>query len=79
MLPPYLRLKSEPDFPSVAFVTVCFIHNNILVGKLEVNRPLGKARRRWEIMSEDVDWMPLTQDRYQWWALVNTLMNLRVP
>jgi hypothetical protein len=27
---------------------------------------------------EDVDWMNLTQDRDHWWALVKTVMNLRV-
>jgi hypothetical protein len=26
-----------------------------------------------------VDWMQMAQDRDQWWALVNTVMNLRVP
>jgi hypothetical protein len=28
---------------------------------------------------EDVDWMHLAEDRDQWWVLVNTVMNLRVP
>jgi len=32
-----------------------------------------------EIGSEVVDWMHLTDDRDQWWALVNTVMNLQVP
>jgi hypothetical protein len=51
-------------------------------------RPLGKPRRRWEdnikmdikeIRSEVVDCMHLAQDRDQWWAVVSTVMNLRVP
>jgi hypothetical protein len=32
-----------------------------------------------EINREDVDWMPLPQDRNQWWAVMNTVMNLWVP
>jgi hypothetical protein len=32
-----------------------------------------------EIGWEAVDWMHLAQDRDQWWALVNMIMNLRVP
>jgi hypothetical protein len=28
---------------------------------------------------EDVDWIHMAQDKDQWWAVVNTIMNLRVP
>jgi hypothetical protein len=51
-------------------------------------RSLGRSRRRWEgnigmdfrkIGWEVVDWTHLAQDSDQWWALVNTVMNLRVP
>jgi hypothetical protein len=50
--------------------------------------PLGRPRRRWvdnikmdlrEIGFGDVDWINLAQDRDRWRALVNTVMNLRVP
>jgi hypothetical protein len=60
----------------------------ILVGKPEEKRPLGRPRRRWmdnikidlrEIVWDDVDWIDLAQDRDQWRALVNTVMNLRLP
>jgi hypothetical protein len=61
---------------------------NILVGRPERRRPLGRPRRRWEdninkdrskIGFGDVDWIHLVQDMDRWWALVNTVMNLRVP
>jgi hypothetical protein len=61
---------------------------NILVGRPEERRPLGRPRRRWEentkmdlgeIGFEDVYWIHLAQDRDRWRALVNTVMNLRVP
>jgi hypothetical protein len=59
-----------------------------MVGKPERKRPLGKPRSRWvdnikmdlrEIGWDDMDWIDLAQDRDQWWALVNTVMNLLVP
>jgi hypothetical protein len=60
---------------------------NILVGRPEGRRPLGRPRRRWEdsikmdlreIGFGDVDWIHLAQDRDRWRAVVNTVMNLRV-
>jgi hypothetical protein len=59
----------------------------ILVGKAEGKRPLGGPRRRWadsiimdlrEIGWDGMDRIDLAQDRDQWRALVNTVMNLRV-
>jgi hypothetical protein len=61
---------------------------NILVGRPEGRRPLGRPCSRWEdnnnmdlreIGFGDVDWIHLAQDRDRWRALVNTVMNLRVP
>jgi hypothetical protein len=61
---------------------------NILVGRPEGRRPLGRPRRRWEdnikidlreICFGDVDWINLAQARDKWRAVVNTVMNLRVP
>jgi hypothetical protein len=61
---------------------------NILVGKPERRRPLGRPRRKWEdnikmdlreIGFGDVDWIHWAQDRDRWRALVNTVMNLRFP
>jgi hypothetical protein len=58
------------------------------VGKPEGKRPLGRPRYRWvhnnkidltEIGWEGMDWINLAQDRDQWRALVNTVLNLRVP
>jgi hypothetical protein len=60
----------------------------ILAGKPEGGRPLPRSRRRWEdnmrvdfkeTVCEDVDWIHLAQDSDQWRAVVNTVMNLRVP
>jgi hypothetical protein len=61
---------------------------DILVGRPEGRRPLGRPRRRWEdnikmdlreIGFGDMDWIHWDQDRDRWRALVNTVMNLRVP
>jgi hypothetical protein len=60
----------------------------ILLGKPEGKTLLGRQRRRWadnvkmnlrEIGWDGVDWIDTAQDRDQWRALVNTVLNLRVP
>jgi hypothetical protein len=61
---------------------------NVLVGKPEGRRPLGRPRLRWEdnikmdlreIGFGDVDCIHLAQDRDRWRAVVNTAMSLWVP
>jgi hypothetical protein len=60
----------------------------LLVAKPEGRRPLGRLRRRWvdnirrdlvEVGWGDVDWIGLAHDRDRWRALVDSVLNLRVP
>jgi hypothetical protein len=60
----------------------------ILAGKLEGKKQLGRPRLRWadnikmdlrEIGWDSVEWIDVSQDTDQWKALVNTVMNIRVP
>jgi hypothetical protein len=60
----------------------------ILVGGPEGRKPLGRPRHSWENTIrmdlretgwKGVDWIHLAQDRDRWWAIVNTVMNLRIP
>jgi len=60
----------------------------VLVGKPEGKRQFGRPRRRWEnniktdlqeVGCGDMDWIVLAQDTDMWQALVNAVMNIRVP
>jgi hypothetical protein len=60
----------------------------ILMGKPEGKRPLARPRRRWvdnmkmdlsEVGWDGVDWIDMAQNRDQWRALLNTVLNIRVP
>jgi hypothetical protein len=60
----------------------------ILMGNPERKRQLGRPRRKWvnnikmnfrEIGWDGMGWIHLAQDRHQCRALMNTVMNLRVP
>jgi hypothetical protein len=61
---------------------------SLLVREPEGKRPLGRPRRRWinnikiDLLERGlsvVDWIGLTLNRYRWRALVNSVMNLRIP
>jgi hypothetical protein len=89
--PNIIRKIKSGSMRGVGHVTRMWEKRNayrILVGNPKGKRPLGSPRRRRvdnikielrEIGWDGVDWVDLAQDRDHWRALVNTVMNLRVP
>jgi hypothetical protein len=82
-------LTEMPVFMSLLVAYTIFVYYiyQILVGKPQEKRLLGRSRRRWkdnirmdlrEIPWEGVDWMLVAQDRVQWRFVVNMVMKLRV-
>ena len=60
----------------------------VLVGRPEGKRALGRPRLRWDdnikmdlqdVVWRGMDWIDLAEDRDRWRAVVNAVMNLRVP
>jgi hypothetical protein len=64
------------------------VYTGFLWGNLRVREPLARPRRRWEdnikmdpqeVGCEDIGWSELARVRDRWRALVNAVMNFRVP
>jgi hypothetical protein len=62
------------------------VHTGFWCGKIK--RPIGRPRRKWkdnmkmdlqEVERVGTDWIELAQDGDRWRALVNVVMNFRVP
>jgi hypothetical protein len=88
--PSIIRNQVEEDEMGKSCITNVDKRNayRLLVGKAEGKRPLGIPRRRWvdnirmdlrEVRWGDVDWIGLAQYKNRWRALVNSVLNLRVP
>ena len=60
----------------------------VLIGKPEGRRPIERPRRKWGYKNKidlqeagfgGMDWIEIAQDRNRWRAILNAVMNLRVP
>jgi hypothetical protein len=82
-----IQRNTEADQGPCTIMKIVSLYR-LLVGKPEGRRPLRRPRRRWldnirmdlvEVGWGDVDWIGLAQDRGRWRAVVNSVLNLRVP
>jgi hypothetical protein len=64
------------------------VHTGFWLAEKEENTTPGRPRRKWEdnikvhreeVRWEGMDWIDMALDWDRWWALVNVVMNLRVP
>jgi hypothetical protein len=79
-----LKIEGDEITCNVACVGEIINTYQILVGKSEETTPLSRPRRRWEdiikldlkeVGCEDIDWIPLIQDKDHWPDLVRKDLN----
>jgi hypothetical protein len=86
----YMTSLNESSYFGIICIVKKFkgVCSTFIVGRPEGKRPLGRPRCRWvdnirmdlgEVGWGDVDWIGLSKDRNRWRALVNSVLNLRVP